>query len=162
MRRFVLFIAVIAVVVAACGGTTATPTSRGESVQGGADTGTADSSAPSSEAPPATDSPSPGTTGAGDTPPTTEGAAAPPSFDGPPAPDFELALVDWNMPEMDGEQLSQLIRSHSTQPSIPVLMVTSETDRARLAGIRHSGVSAIFDKPLTVASLRGALQRLLA
>ena len=38
----------------------------------------------------------------------------------------------------------------------------SETDRARLAGIRHSGVSAIFDKPLTVASLRGALQRLLA
>ena len=74
---------------------------------------------------------------------------------------FDLVVTDYNMPEMDGEQLSQLIRSHSTQPSIPVLMVTSETDRARLAGVRHSGVSAVFDKPLTVASLRGALQRLL-
>jgi two-component system chemotaxis response regulator CheY len=74
---------------------------------------------------------------------------------------FDLVVTDYNMPEMDGEQLSQLIRSQSTQPSIPVLMVTSETDQGRLAGVRHSGVSAIFDKPLTVDSLRGALQRLL-
>jgi two-component system chemotaxis response regulator CheY len=65
------------------------------------------------------------------------------------------------MPEMDGEQLSQLIRSQSSQASIPVLMVTSETDQGRLAGVRQSGVSAIYDKPLTVESLRRALQRLL-
>lgn len=74
---------------------------------------------------------------------------------------FDLVVTDYNMPEMDGEQLSQLIRSQSSQASIPVLMVTSETDQGRLAGVRQSGVSAIFDKPLTVESLRGALQRLL-
>lgn len=74
---------------------------------------------------------------------------------------FDLVVTDYNMPEMDGQQLSQLIRSDSTQPSIPVLMVTSETDQGRLAGVRQSGVSAIFDKPLTPDSLRGALQRLL-
>jgi two-component system chemotaxis response regulator CheY len=74
---------------------------------------------------------------------------------------FDLVVTDYNMPEMDGEELSQLIRNQSTQPSIPVLMVTSETDRGRLAGIRQSGVSAIFDKPLSVDSLRRALQRVL-
>jgi len=74
---------------------------------------------------------------------------------------FDLVVTDYNMPEMDGEQLSQLIRSQSSQASIPVLMVTSETDQGRLAGVRQSGVSAIYDKPLTVESLRRALQRLL-
>lgn len=74
---------------------------------------------------------------------------------------FDLVVTDYNMPEMDGEQLSQLIRNQSTQPSIPVLMVTSETDQGRLAGIRQSGVSAVFDKPLSVDTLRRALQRIL-
>ena len=54
------------------------------------------------------------------------------------------------------------LKTMGTAKSVPALAALPETDRARLAGIRHSGVSAIFDKPLTVASLRGALQRLLA
>ena len=74
---------------------------------------------------------------------------------------FDLIVTDYNMPEMDGEQLSQFIRNQSTQPSVPVLMVTSETDRARLAGVAQSGVSAVFDKPVTVDTLRNTIQRLL-
>jgi two-component system chemotaxis response regulator CheY len=75
---------------------------------------------------------------------------------------FDLVVTDYNMPEMDGQELVQLIRNSSSQPSIPVLMVTSERDQGRLAGIRQSGVSAVFDKPLTVNTLRSALQRVLA
>jgi len=75
---------------------------------------------------------------------------------------FDLVVTDYNMPEMDGEELSQFIRNQSTQQSVPVLMVTSETDEGRLAGIAQSGVSAVFDKPFTVDTLRTTIQRLLA
>jgi two-component system chemotaxis response regulator CheY len=74
---------------------------------------------------------------------------------------FDLIVTDYNMPEMDGEELSQFIRKHSTQQSVPLLMVTSETDQGRLAGIEQSGVSAVFDKPFTVETLRSTIQRLL-
>ena len=74
---------------------------------------------------------------------------------------FDLIVTDYNMPEMDGEQLSQFIRNHSTQQSVPVLMVTSETDQSRLAGIAQSGVSAVFDKPFTVDTLRTTIERVL-
>jgi two-component system chemotaxis response regulator CheY len=74
---------------------------------------------------------------------------------------FDLIVTDYNMPEMDGEQLSQFIRNQSTQQSVPVLMVTSETDRNRLAGIAQSGVSAVFDKPFTIDTLRATIERVL-
>ena len=74
---------------------------------------------------------------------------------------FDLIVTDYNMPEMDGEELSQFIRNHSAQQSVPVLMVTSETDHNRLAGIAQSGVSAVFDKPFTIDILRDTIQRLL-
>ncbi len=75
---------------------------------------------------------------------------------------FDLIVTDYNMPEMDGEQLSRFIRQESSQQSVPVLMVTCETDKARLAGVEKSGVSAIFDKPFEADTLRTTIQRLLA
>ena len=75
---------------------------------------------------------------------------------------FDLIVTDYNMPEMDGRQLSEFIRRESSQQSVPVLMVTSETDKARLAGVEKSGVSAIFDKPFNADTLRTTIQRLLA
>lgn len=74
---------------------------------------------------------------------------------------FDLIVTDYNMPEVDGEELSQFIRNQSAQQSVPVLMVTSETDSSRLAGIAQSGVSAVFDKPITVEILRETIQRVL-
>ena len=60
---------------------------------------------------------------------------------------FDLVVTDYNMPEMDGEQLTRYIREHSSQQSIPVLMVTSEESGSRLAAVQQSGVSGICDKP---------------
>jgi two-component system chemotaxis response regulator CheY len=74
---------------------------------------------------------------------------------------FDLIVTDYNMPEMDGQELSRFIRNQSTQQSVPVLMVTSETDRSRLAGIAQSGVSAVFDKPFTIDTLRATIERIL-
>lgn len=62
---------------------------------------------------------------------------------------FDLVVTDYNMPNVDGKELLDLIRNDENQPSVPVMMVTSEQDDARLAAIESSGVSALLKKPLT-------------
>lgn len=75
---------------------------------------------------------------------------------------FDLVITDYNMPEMDGRQLVQYVRSSDTLSSIPVLMVTGEHDEQRLAEVHQEGVSAICDKPFQPASFSSLLRSLLA
>ena len=65
------------------------------------------------------------------------------------------------MPEMDGRGLIEFIRSRSWQASVPILMVTSETDQGRLAGIEEAGVSGICDKPFEPEFVKHLLNRIL-
>jgi two-component system chemotaxis response regulator CheY len=62
---------------------------------------------------------------------------------------FDLVMTDYNMPNIDGKELLELIRHDSVQSSVPVMMVTSEQNEASLAAIESSGVSALLKKPLT-------------
>ncbi len=73
----------------------------------------------------------------------------------------DLVVTDYNMPEMDGQQLVSHIRSRSWQSSVPVLMVTSEQDAGRLAAVEEAGVSGVCDKPFEPAVVRQLLQRIL-
>jgi len=66
----------------------------------------------------------------------------------------DLVITDYNMPEMDGFQLTEYIRTQSWQNSVPILMVTSEYNQDRLAAVQRAGVSAICDKPFEGTSLR--------
>ena len=75
---------------------------------------------------------------------------------------FDAIITDLNMPEMDGNELITRIRNESTQPGVPVLMVTSETDRSRLAQVEHAGVSAVCNKPFEPETIRQLLQASLA
>jgi len=75
---------------------------------------------------------------------------------------YDLVITDYNMPEMDGEQLTYYIRQLSDQPDLPILMVTGEHDEKRLATMQQAGVSALLDKPFDIGSARELLQRLLA
>lgn len=74
---------------------------------------------------------------------------------------FDLIVTDFNMPEMDGLQLTTSIRSNSDQKTIPILMVTSEQNENRLAAVKQAGVSAIVDKPFEPASIRNLISKLL-
>ena len=74
----------------------------------------------------------------------------------------DLVITDYNMPEMDGKDLVDFIRQQSWQASVPILMVTSESDMGRLAAIESAGVSGICDKPFEAHVVRDLLGRLLA
>ena len=74
---------------------------------------------------------------------------------------FDLVITDYNMPEMDGRELSSFIREKSTQQSIPIIMVTSEHNSSRLAAVQQAGVSAICDKPFEPENVRQLIKQLI-
>lgn len=74
---------------------------------------------------------------------------------------FDLIITDYNMPDLDGKCLIEYIRHSSWQASVPVLMVTSESNAQRLAGVEEAGVSGICDKPFEPAVVRQILARIL-
>ncbi len=75
--------------------------------------------------------------------------------------DFDLVVTDYNMPNMDGRALTRFIRTELNNPYLPILMVTSEQNQARLAAIQQAGVSAICDKPFEPENVKELLYRCL-
>ncbi len=73
---------------------------------------------------------------------------------------FDLVLTDYNMPMMDGCELTSYIRS-SMQSSVPILMISSESNTDRLEAARQAGVSAIMEKPFEAMAVRKVLHELL-
>lgn len=66
---------------------------------------------------------------------------------------FDLALVDWNMPEMDGLQLIQAIRANHVMDPMRIMMVTTETDIERIVRALGAGANEYLMKPFTPAAV---------
>jgi two-component system chemotaxis response regulator CheY len=73
---------------------------------------------------------------------------------------FDLIVTDYNMPEMDGKELIEHIRNNSVQASVPILMVSSESDVSRIAAVQQVGVSAICDKPFEADTVKQLIERI--
>ncbi|MNR08485.1 Chemotaxis protein CheY [compost metagenome] len=65
------------------------------------------------------------------------------------------------MPEMDGRELIEHIRTSSQLVSVPILMVSGEQDEQRLAAVEEAGVSAICDKPFDIGTLKSLISQFL-
>ena len=74
---------------------------------------------------------------------------------------FDLVVTDYNMPEMDGRELTEYIRTQSWQSTVPILMVSSESNEGRLAAVAQAGVSGVCDKPFEPAVVRELLGQML-
>lgn len=75
---------------------------------------------------------------------------------------FDLVVTDYNMPEMDGRELSEFIRFNPETSHIPIIMVTSESSTSlHMANIHQTGVNALCDKPFEVNEVRKMLASLL-
>jgi len=74
---------------------------------------------------------------------------------------FDLIVTDYNMPEMDGKELIEHIRTEMKNSFIPILMVTSEENETRLSNIQQAGVSGICDKPFEPQTVKEMLFRVL-
>ena len=73
---------------------------------------------------------------------------------------FDLVITDYNMPQMDGREMIEFIRTTSWQNALPIMMITSEKNEGRLAAVRQAGVSAICDKPFEPAQIRDLIEQI--
>ena len=62
---------------------------------------------------------------------------------------FDLLLVDWNMPEMNGCELIRRVRADAAYQDIRILMVTTETEIGRVAKALEAGADEYAMKPFT-------------
>jgi len=74
---------------------------------------------------------------------------------------FDLVVTDYNMPNVNGRELTEFIRNESNQSHIPVLMVSSEANETHLQQIEDAGVNALCDKPFEPETVRKLLYQLL-
>lgn len=73
--------------------------------------------------------------------------------------DFDVALMDMHMPNMDGLEAAKLYRHIAPDDATPIVMLTADvTDDARAAA-RRAGVVGFVLKPAGARDLRAAVQR---
>ncbi|EPJ49033.1 MAG: hypothetical protein OFPII_03620 [Osedax symbiont Rs1] len=70
---------------------------------------------------------------------------------------LDLLVTDYNMPQVNGIELTQFLRSSAEHSHVPVLMVTSEAKDSHLAKVREAGVDAILDKPFDTTNIKSIL-----
>ena len=65
----------------------------------------------------------------------------------------DLALVDWNMPEMNGLEFVQAVRAQQAYEETRLVMITTETDMARVTAALEAGANEYLMKPFTKESM---------
>lgn len=74
---------------------------------------------------------------------------------------YDIVLLDWNMPTMTGLELLKAIRSDENLKSIPVIMVTAEALKDNIVAAAQAGVNDYIVKPFTAASLEEKIKKVL-
>lgn len=69
-----------------------------------------------------------------------------------------LALVDWNMPVMNGIEFVKAVRADRRFNSIKLVMVTTETEPTQMARALMTGVDEFVMKPFTAEILLDKLR----
>ena len=70
----------------------------------------------------------------------------------------DIALVDWNMPVMDGLAFVAVCRSTAEYRGITLMMVTTESERAQIVRALAAGAHDYVIKPFTADTITAKLQ----
>jgi two-component system, chemotaxis family, chemotaxis protein CheY len=62
---------------------------------------------------------------------------------------FDLALVDWNMPEMNGFEFVRAVRAKQMYDGVLLMMVTTETEMENVVRALAAGANEYVMKPFT-------------
>ena len=72
---------------------------------------------------------------------------------------FDVILLDWRMPELDGLEAAERIRNVASQESSPIIVMVTAYDRSQLQRVPGSQVAdVVLTKPVTSSCLYNAVQ----
>jgi two-component system, chemotaxis family, chemotaxis protein CheY len=73
---------------------------------------------------------------------------------------IDVALVDWNMPVMDGLEFVRAVRADPAYAGLQIIMVTTEGDAEHLMTALDAGANEYAMKPFTASVIREKLELL--
>jgi two-component system chemotaxis response regulator CheY len=74
--------------------------------------------------------------------------------------DYNLVLMDWNMPNMLGIDAVRTIRANGK--TMPIIMVTTEAEKSRVIDALKAGAQNYVIKPFEPATIVNKIQEVLA
>lgn len=75
---------------------------------------------------------------------------------------FDIVLLDWNMPGMNGLEVLKIMKSDQNLKDIPVIMVTAESSKEKIMEAVKFGVSDYIVKPFTAEVLKKKIEEISA
>ena len=73
-------------------------------------------------------------------------------------PDTGLALVDWNMPVMNGLQFVEAVRADGSYSDMRIMMVTTETEMTQVVKAIEAGANEYVMKPFNSEVIQDKLR----
>ena len=67
--------------------------------------------------------------------------------------DVKLILLDWNMPEMNGIEFLRAVKDRPGLAKIPVIMLTTESERRKMIEAIEAGAKHYLTKPFQPETL---------
>ncbi len=67
----------------------------------------------------------------------------------------DVVITDWHMPILDGLEMCRILRhpETSSNPNVPIIMVTGHAEKKRVIDARNVGISAFLVKPISTKAL---------
>jgi two-component system chemotaxis response regulator CheY len=62
---------------------------------------------------------------------------------------FDIAMVDWNMPVMNGYEFIQKVRTDASYADLQLVMVTTENESSQVVKALTAGANEYIMKPFT-------------
>lgn len=76
------------------------------------------------------------------------------------SPDIDLVITDFNMPGMNGIEVIRSIREGEVARSVPILMLTTESEAEKKQQGREAGATAWMTKPFDKEGLLATVKKI--
>ncbi len=73
---------------------------------------------------------------------------------------MDMIITDWNMPKMGGLEFLKRVRGKETLNGMPILMVTSVAEKAKILEAIKAGVNDYLIKPFNALELQDKVKKL--
>ena len=74
---------------------------------------------------------------------------------------YDLLMTDWNMPNMNGLELTEAVRADNSLKSIPILMITTRNMKEDIVTAIKTGVNGYIVKPFDAKTLNAKISEVM-
>jgi len=76
--------------------------------------------------------------------------------------DIDLIITDWNMPNINGLELTKMVRSSDKFKHIPIIMATAQGEKEKKDELINAGANAYLSKPFSFIDIKNAILKLIS